>query len=135
MNLAHEFRLKTQHSKAIKWLADVNGTSLASLGVLTEFGNSRGEQKPSLKLDYNSLTNLSHPTESAAMNSFAAALRRLKSDGAEAMTKEAEEKDQLRIPYALQRLIWLVIDQDSRFITIPIADADIPHSIEFFEAR
>jgi hypothetical protein len=93
------------------------------------------EQKPSLKLDYNSLTNLSHPTESAAMNSFAAALRRLKSDGAEAMTKEAEEKDQLRIPYALQRLIWLVIDQDSRFIRIPIADADIPHSIEFFEAR
>jgi hypothetical protein len=133
-NLAHELRLKDQHAKATKWLAEANDTYLASISVLNEFVKNRGQHQPSLGRDYGSLSELSHPTRSAAMNSVGVALRRLGAEGAEVEFQKAEENDELRIPYALHRLIWLVIDQDPRFIPIPVDTNKMPFSMKFFEA-
>jgi hypothetical protein len=133
-NLAHELRLKEQHIKASKWLAEANDTYLASISILNEFVKNRGQHQPPLGRDYGSLSELSHPTRSAAMNSVGVALRRLGSDGAEVEFRKAEENDQLRIPYALHRLIWLVIDQDPRFILLPVDTSRMPFSMKFFEA-
>jgi len=134
-NLAHELRLKEQRAKAIKWLAEANNTYLASIPVLNEFVKSRGDHQPPLGRDYGSLSELSHPTRSAAMNSVGTALLRLGSEGAEAEFRRAEENDQLRIPYALHRLIWLVIDQDDpRFISMPADTNHMQLAMKFFEA-
>jgi hypothetical protein len=133
-NLAHELRLKEQQAKASKWLAEANNTYLASIPVLNEFIKSRGEHQPPLGRDYGSLSELSHPTRSAAMNSVGVALLRLGSDGAEAEFRRAEENDELRIPYALDRLIWLIIDKDPRFIPIPADVNHMPFAMKFFEA-
>jgi len=67
------------------------------------------------------------------MNSVAVALLRLKADGAEAGFRPAEDNDQLRIPYALYRLIWLLLDQDPRFISIPADPKNMPLSLKFYE--
>jgi hypothetical protein len=132
-NLAHELRLNEQHAKAIKWLAEANDTYLASISVLNEFVKSRGQHEPPLGRDYGSLSELSHPTRSAAMNSVGVALLRLGSEGAEVEFRKAEENDRLRIPYALHRLIWLMIDQDPRFIPLPVDTSKMPLSMKFFE--
>jgi hypothetical protein len=133
-NLACELRMKEQYAKASKWLAEANNTYLASISVLHEFVKSRGQHQPPLGRDYGSLSELSHPTRSAAMNSVGVALRRLGSDGAEAAFRQAEENDQLRIPYALHRLIWLIVDQDPRFIPIPVDTNNMPFAMKFFES-
>jgi hypothetical protein len=132
-NMAHDLRLKAQQTKATKWLAQANDVYLASLPVLNEFIRGRGHHEPPLGRDYGSLSELSHPTRSAAMNSLAVALLRLKADGAEAGFRPAEENDQLRIPYALYRLIWLLLDQDPRFIPIPADPKNMPLSLKFYE--
>lgn len=132
-NMAHELRLKVQQNKATKWLAEANDTYLASIPVLNEFIRGRGQHEPPLGRDYGSLSELSHPTRSAAMNSVGVALLRLGSDGAEVQFKLAEENDELRIPYALYRLIWLILDQDPRFIPIPADRKKLPLCLKFYE--
>jgi hypothetical protein len=133
-NMAHELRLKAQQNKATKWLAEANDTYLASIPVLNEFIRGRGQHEPPLGRDYGSLSGLSHPTRSAAMNSVGVALLRLGSDGAEAEFRLVEENDKLRIPYALYRLIWLILDEDPRFIPIPTDPKKLPLSLKFYEA-
>jgi hypothetical protein len=68
------------------------------------------------------------------MNSVGVALLRLGSEGAEVHFRLAEENDELRIPYALHRLIWLILDQDPRFISIPADPKRLPLSLKFFDA-
>jgi hypothetical protein len=133
-NMAHELRLKTAQTKAAKWMAGANDTYLASIPALNEFIRPRGQHEPPLGRDYGSLSELSHPTRSAAMNSVGVALLRLGSEGAEAPFRLAEENDELRIPYALHRLIWLLLDDDPRFIPIPAEPKNLPLSLKFFDA-
>jgi hypothetical protein len=133
-NMAHELRLKEQQNKALRWLGQANDTYLASIPVLNEFIRGRGQHEPSLGRDYGSLSELSHPTRAAAMNSVGVALLRLGSDGAEAAFQVAEKNDELRIPYALYRLIWLILDQDPRFIPIPSNPKNMPLSLKFYES-
>jgi hypothetical protein len=99
-NMAVELRLKTQHEKVTRWLAEDNGTYLASIPVLNTFFDSRGKLEPALGPDYGNLSKLYHPMRAATMNSVGVALVRLCSEGASAMSKPAEDNDELRIPYA-----------------------------------
>jgi hypothetical protein len=133
-NMAHELRLTAQQNKAAKWLAGANDTYLASIPVLNEFIRDRGQHEPPLGRDYGSLSALSHPTRSAAMNSVGVALLRLGAEGAEVGFRPAEENDELRLPYALHRLIWVILDQDTRFIPIPADPKNMPLCSKFFEA-
>ncbi len=133
-NMAHELRLKARQDKATKWLAEANDTYLASIPILNEFVRGRGQHEPPLGRDYGSLSGLSHPTRSAAMNSVGVALLRLGSRGAEAEFRFAEENDELRIPYALYRLIWLILDEDIRFIPIPAYPKNMPLCLKFYES-
>lgn len=133
-NMAHELRLKAAQTKAAKWMAGAGDSYLASIPALNEFIRPRGQHEPPLGRDYGSLSELSHPTRLAAMNSVGVALLRLGSDGAEVHFRAAEENDALRVPYALHRLIWLILDQDPRFIPIPAEAKNVPLSLKFFEA-
>src|SRR5258708_23476307 len=75
-NMAHELRLRTAQTKAARWMAGANDTYLASIPALNEFVRPRGQHEPPLGRAYGSLSGLSHPTRSAAMNSVGVALRR-----------------------------------------------------------
>jgi hypothetical protein len=132
-NLAHELRLKDQSGKAAKWLISYGDSYLGSIGVLDAFSKTRGDWPVKLGPDYGSLSALTHPTRSAAMNSLGVALLRQGSDGAEEMFKAAEENDKLRIPYALYRTIWLVLDGDPRFIPLPVRRDKLTLCTKFFD--
>ena len=130
-NMAAELRLKAQHEKAVRWLAEDNSIYLASISVLNAFFDSRGQLEPKLGPDYGKLNNLYHPMRAAAMNSVGVALVRLRSEGADAPSKAAEDNDELRIPYALLRLIWLMLDGDPKFIALPVNPKRMPLSVKF----
>ena len=133
-NLAHEFRLTAQHDKATKWLARVNDTSSAHIPFLVEFAKGRGHHGPNLGHDYGILSELAHPTRTAAENSTTLCGVRLKIEGAEAEIGGALENDEKRISYALYRLLWLILDQDSKFVAVPANPKNMPESSGFVES-
>ena len=129
--MAVELRLKTQREKAILWLAGDKDIYLASIPILNAFFDGRGKLEPALGPDYGNLSKLYHPMKTATMNSVGVALVRLCAEGAGAMSKAAEDSDALRIPYALHRLVWLMLDQDQKFIPLPVNEERIPLSVKF----
>jgi hypothetical protein len=67
--LAHELSLTARHDKAMEWLAKKKDTWKAKLGILIEFAKGRGHSGPKMGADYNLLSELAHPTRTAAENS------------------------------------------------------------------
>lgn len=49
-------------------------------------------------------------------------------DGAEAQIATEQENCEKRITATLYRLLWLVLDQDARFIAIPVSEHKMPQS-------
>ena len=73
--LAHELRFSASASKAAGWLRGDQDTWSGKIGVLIEFAKKRGHPGPNIGRDYGLLSELAHPTRSAANNSVT--LRRL----------------------------------------------------------
>jgi hypothetical protein len=133
-NLAHEFRLIAQHDRAIRWLARDNDTWSARIPLLAAFARGRGHANPNLGHDYGSLSELAHPTRTAAENSTTLCGIRRGIDGAEAAIGAALENDERRIEAALYRLLWLIVDQDPQFLPIPAAHDNMAASLQFVDA-
>lgn len=132
-NLAHEFRLIARHDRAMQWLARVNGTWSAEIHVLTQFAVGRGHSGPNLGHDYGVLSELAHPTRTAAENSTTLCGVRLGIEGAEAVLGTALENNEKRITYGLYRLLWLILDQDTQFVPVPVNPQQMPLSVKFVD--
>jgi hypothetical protein len=130
-NLAHDFRLSLHGSRAIKWFVGKDKSWSARLGTLIEFAIGRGHREPTLGRDYGLLTELAHPTRSAAENSVTLCGVRMKIPGAEDQILTEQENCENRITATLYRLLWLILDQDAKFIPIPVDEANMPVSSEF----
>lgn len=131
--LAHEFRLSARQDKAMAWLAGDKSAWSAKIDVLIAFAKGRGHPGPNIGRDYNLLSELAHPTVTAAMNTATLCGVRRGIPQAEAELAHAMENNQERIRYALYRLAWLVLDQDAQFIPIPVAPKAMPLSENFLE--
>ena len=118
--LAHELRLAASVDKATAWLRGDKDVWSGKIGALVEFAKKRGHPGPNIGRDYGLLSELAHPTRTAANNSVTLCGVRRGIDGAQAELAEAEKNNPERIRYALYRLIWLLSDQDDTFITIPV---------------
>jgi hypothetical protein len=81
--------------------------------------------------DYGVLSELAHPTRTAAENSTTLCGLRAGIEGAEAALGPALENDEKRISYALYRLVWLILDQDAQFIDIPANPRNMHESSHF----
>jgi hypothetical protein len=125
--LAHEFRLTARSHRAIAWLAGQRNTWKAKFGILIEFAKGRGHNAPTMGADYNILSELAHPTRTAAENSLALCMVRHGIDGAKEQLADQPRMKGERITYALYRLVWLMTDQDDKFIKVP---ADIRKTLE-----
>jgi hypothetical protein len=130
-NLAHDLRLRAHHDRAIRWLAGTNNSWAARIAELVEFAKGRGHREPTLARDYGSLSELAHPTHAAADNSVTLCGFRMGIDGAEAQIATEQENCEKRITATLYRLLWLVLDQDARFIAIPVSEQKMPQSSQF----
>lgn len=115
-NLGHEFRLIDSHDRAIKWLAGKGDSWSARIGTLIKFALTRGHSGPTLGKDYGVLSELAHPTRSAANNSVTISAVRIGIEGAAEELGPAQTRCEDRITYGLYRLIWLMLDADAKFI-------------------
>ena len=130
-NLAHDLRLSEHRDRAARWLAGENDSWSARIAVLVNFAIGRGHRQPTLNRDYGLLSELSHPTRAAAENSVTLCGVRMGINGAEPVIVGEEENCEKRITAALYRLLWLILDQDPRFIAIPINQDNMPRSLQF----
>jgi hypothetical protein len=131
--LAHELRLAVSADKASRWLRAEKDTWNGKIGVLVEFAKTRGHPGPNIGRDYGLLSELAHPTRSAANNSVTLCAVRRGIDGAKAELAEAEKNNPERIRYALYRLIWLLSDEDERFIKVPVDLKKMPECENFVQ--
>jgi hypothetical protein len=130
-NLAHELRLKANQNKAIRWLLGQNDSWSAKLSDLIDFAIGRGHKKPTLARDYGVLSELAHPTRSAADNSVTLCGVRLGIPGAGAQIVDEQDNCEKRVTATLYRLLWLILDQDARFIAIPVDEGKMPLSYKY----
>src|SRR5258708_6766668 len=68
-NLAHDFRLSAHRGRAMDWFVGKDKSWTARIGAIVTFAIGRGLCAPTLGRDYGILSELSHPTRSAAENS------------------------------------------------------------------
>ena len=131
--LALEFRLRARRDQAMGWLARNKGSWKAKFGVLAEFARGRGHPSPIMGREYGLLSELAHPTRSAAENSATLCGVRQKISEAAAEIGEARANDAERIRYALYRLAWLILDHDPQFVQIPVDVKNLRASDKFVE--
>jgi hypothetical protein len=81
--------------------------------------------------DYGRLSEVAHPTKSAAMNSVTLCGARLGIGGADAELVEEHKNEEARFPDALYRLLWLMVDQDKKFIPLHVNPKNVPLSWKF----
>jgi len=130
-NLAHDFRLAEHAGRASRWLAEENDSWAARLSKLITFARGRGLPSPSIGRDYGRLSEVAHPTKSAAMNSATLCGSRLGIEGADAELVEERQNEEARFPDALYRLLWLMVDQDKKFIPLQVNSKNVPLSWKF----
>lgn len=132
--LAHEFRLSARHERAMAWLGGESNTWKAKFGVLMAFAIGRGHPGPKMGRDYSLLSELAHPTRTAAENSVVLCGVRRGSDEASVKLDPSRKINGERIEYALYRLAWLVSDQDAQFIKTAVDPKKMPLCEKFVEA-
>jgi hypothetical protein len=130
-NLAYDLRLSAHRDRAARWLARTNKSWSARIDDLLSFAIGRGYREPTLGPDYGLLSELAHPTRSAAENSVTLCGVRMGIDGAQAQIATEDVNCEKRIAAALYRLLWLILDQDPKFIQLPVQESNMPRSSQF----
>lgn len=131
--VAFYFRFQDQHVNAAKWQAEVGGQWSPPIGELLEFAKARGVPEPTLGRDYGRLSEVAHPTKSAAFNSVTLCGARLKIPAAIAELAEERKNEEDRFPDALYRLVWVMLDGDKEFIALHISEKDLPQCSKYVE--
>ncbi len=129
--LAFYLRFGDNDATAAKWLAEKSGTWSVPLGDLIIFAKDRGAPDPTIGRDYGRLSEVAHPTKAAAMNSATLCGERLKIEGASAELVEERRNEELRLPDALNRVVWLMLDQDKRFIPLGLKQESLAKCWKF----
>ena len=127
------FRFQDQHVNAAKWQAEVGGQWSPPIGELVEFAKARGVPEPTLGRDYGRLSEVAHPTKSAAFNSVTLCGARLEIPAAIAELAEERKNEEDRFPDALYRLVWVMLDGDKEFIALHISEKDLPQCSKYVE--
>ena len=131
--LAFYLRFGDNGPTASKWLAEKGGSWSVPLGELIAFAKERGAPDPTMGRDYGRLSEVAHPTKAAAMNSVTLCGERLAIDGTSAELVEERQNEEARFPDALYRLVWLMLDQDKKFIPVHVKREDVPLCWKFCE--
>lgn len=124
--LAHYLRFAAHNGEAARWLAGENKSWSGDLGMLMDFARERGLPDPTMGRDYGRLSEVAHPTKSAGMNSATLCGDRLGIVGANVELIEERKNEEARFPDALYRVVWLMVDQDQKFIPLHVKARDLP---------
>ena len=132
--LAFEFRLEDSGPEAAKWHAMRGSSWSADIRKLETFTKSQGIKAPELGRDYGGLSELAHPTRSAAQNSLAVITGRygdsVARDSLRKAKLEFEERD---LPETLYRFVWLILDESRGLINIEVDAKNLPVILTYAE--
>jgi hypothetical protein len=132
-NLAYDLRFVDQNDKTVKWLAESKDTWSADIQKIKQHSVNRGIAEPIMGRVYGRLSEVSHPTKSAALNSVTLCGQRLKIKGADAELAAEYENEALCLPDAFYRLVWLMLDGDKVFIPCHVKKENLPLTWKFVD--
>lgn len=126
-------RFADQADKVRRWHEEENGTWSPPLSELKAFAKERGVADPSSGRDYGRLSEVAHPTKSAALNSVTLCGSRFGLPEAKGELEEEYRNEEERFPDALYRVVWAMTDGDGRFVPLYIDRKNLPLSWKLVE--
>ena len=130
-HLAFQFRMPNLKGQAGRWLAGQSNSWSADIGTLEAYAKGRGLSVPDLGSDYGELSELAHPTRSAAENSAALILWRqgINQDGQ--TVEEAISALEKGMAGMIYRVLWLALDEDPTLVPLRLDDSKMPTALAF----
>ena len=130
--LAFEFRLEESQTKAAQWHMGKSDSWSPDIRRLEDYARSQGISEPMLGKTYGGLSEVAHPTRSAAENSLAVVVAPHGDSVARTSLIEAqanfESKD---VPMLMYRFLWLIIKERTGLIKIEADIATLPTAISY----
>jgi len=131
--LALDFRLAAHHARISDWFAETKSSWSALMLDLMQFAKSRGLPSPMIEGDIRSLSEVAHPMKSAAENSVVLCGRRLGIVQAAAELVEERQNEEQRILAALDRVLWLMLYNDTDLIPLHVKRENLPLSWQYLQ--
>lgn len=131
--LAFEFRMKVSAGKAAKWSSRQGGSWSADIKKLEDYSRSRNERVLKLGRYYGELSELAHPTRSAAENSTSLTAKCFGINTEVKALETAWDEMEKEMPELLYRLLWFVFDEDEAFISLNVNEKELPIAFDFVQ--
>ena len=133
-SLAFQFRMEDPKGEVGRWLAQRPDSWNADIRRLDDYARGRGHHAPNLGRDYGELSELAHPTLSAAHNSAALILRRMGIPNEdERQLLDSMAKLEAGMPAMLYRILWLVLDEGAGLIPLYVNASNLPTAVQFVQ--
>jgi hypothetical protein len=129
--LGYEFRIDVASTHATRWHFEKNKHGEPNIGTVKAFEKSHGITTSTYGATYGGLSEVAHPTKSAAENSVVtmSALHGDKSGRIEQARHAIADND---VPAMMYLLIWTVFAEWPGMISLRITPEDIPKSAAFY---
>lgn len=129
--LAFQFRMPAVGGQPGRWLAGQPNSWSADIAALERYARGRGLLAPDLGSDYGELSELAHPTRSAAENSAALILWRQGINEYGETVEAAIAGLESGMSAMLYRLLWLALDEDATLVPLQLDEKKMPTALAF----
>jgi hypothetical protein len=130
-HLAFQFRMPNLRGQAGRWLAEQPNSWSADIATLETYATSRGLGVPDLGSDYGELSELAHPTRSAAENSAALILWNQGINEYGQTVEDAISALEHGMAGMIYRLLWLILDEDPTLVPLQLDETKMPTALAF----
>jgi len=114
-----------------RWLAGKADSWSADIPALERYAKGRGLLAPDLGTDYGELSELAHPTRSAAENSAALIVWRQGINEYGETVEAAIAGLERGMSAMLYRLLWLALDEDPTIVPLHLDETRMPTVVAF----
>lgn len=124
--LQFEFRIAESVSKTARWFQGQGNSWSSNPGIIADFIEGLGHDRPEYGREYGDLSGLAHPTEPATVNSCAIASSRWNISSLPGNVDAAVAELSEELTGLLVREIWIVDAKHERLIGLHISEENIP---------
>jgi len=129
--LGYEFRIESSAHHAALWHKDKNKHGIPDIAKVKSYEVSHGITTSEYGAAYGGLSEVSHPTKSAAENSVVT-INALHGDNSQRIEQVQETIANDDAPPMMYLLIWTVFSEWPGMISLRITPEDIPQAAVFF---
>jgi len=129
--LGYEFRIKSASTHATRWHLEKNKHGEPNIGLVKSFENSHGITTSAYGAAYGGLSEVSHPTKSAAENSVVT-INSVHGDTSGRVDQAREIIAQGDAPPMMYLLVWTIFAEWPGMLSLGITPKDIPESAAYY---